>query len=291
MEMNHSKKWTKHLIYCAMATTMTVMVNCTHTAKPTRPIEATGLVGSLEYHRAFEGEGIKNRDIVIWLPDEYQNNLSKRYPVLYMHDGQNLFLTETSCGTEWRVDEICDSLINANVIAPMIVVGIYNTDDRMQEYIPGEKGTHYMNFIINRLKPYIDSTYRTIPDRESTFVGGASAGGTISFMLAWEHPEIFSKAICMSPALKVGGRYEIDYVKEVMPYKEFKKDLVLYLDNGGQGVDTLLQPGIDEMLVELAKKGFVENQDMFWIKDSTAQHHESAWSKRLPKALELTMKK
>ncbi len=240
------------------------------------------ITGTVKYHPAFKGENILPRDVIVWLPPGYENT-TKRYPVLYMHDGQNLFDKTTSAfGVEWNVDETMDSLIRFDIISPDIVVGIYNTSNRTSEYTPGDTGTAYMNFIVNELKPFVDSVYRTKPGREDTFTGGSSAGGLISFMLVWEHPEIFSKAICMSPALKISY---IDYVA-VVDSSENRDLIFYYIDNGGVGVEEKLQPGIDEMISKLKEKGYREGEDYFYLIDSDAEHFESAWARRFPEAVQ-----
>jgi len=154
----------------------------------------------------------------------------------------------------------------------------------MKEYTPGDKGTAYMNFVVNVVKPLIDSTYRTKPDRMHTLVGGSSAGGIISFMLAWEHPEVFSKAICMSPAFKSLSPGGWDYTHTVRESKG-KKPIFLYLDNGAIGLDSQLQPGIDAMLTALKSKGYTEGKDFVFLRDPNAKHSEADWAKRFPNAL------
>ncbi|HEU4507268.1 MAG TPA: alpha/beta hydrolase-fold protein [Pyrinomonadaceae bacterium] len=249
------------------------------------------ITGTVRYHRALKGAGIQDRDLIVWLPPGYEAETNRRYPVIYMHDGQNVFDPVTSSfGTDWSIDETADELIRKKSIEPIIVVGIYNTSERMREYTPGDKGTAYMNFVVKTVKPLIDSTYRTKPDRKNTIVGGSSAGGMISFMLAWEHPDVFSKAICMSPAFRnpvaAGGW---NYVKVVQNSNGKKKDVFFYLDNGGIGLESQLQPGIDEMLSALKSKGYEEGKDFIFIPDPTAQHFESAWAKRFPHALTLVV--
>ncbi|MBC5772753.1 histidine kinase [Pontibacter sp. KCTC 32443] len=248
---------------------------------------AGGVTGVLKYHKDLTWNNLPKRDLVVWLPPGYEENKNKRYPVLYMHDGQNIFDPATSSfGVDWQLDETCDSLIRAKVIEPVIVVGIYNTSNRMEEYIPGEKGNAYMQFIVNQVKPLIDKTYRTKPSRKHTLVGGSSAGGIISFMLAWKYPKIFSKAICMSPAFKI---QHIDYVDDVLAYRGKKKKLYFYIDNGGIDLEEKLQPGIDEMLAALKQKGYKEGNDFTWIKAPEDKHFEAAWAKRMPKALILAL--
>jgi predicted alpha/beta superfamily hydrolase len=173
----------------------------------------------------------------------------------------------------------------------VIVVGIYNTSDRMKEYTPGDKGTAYMNFVVDTVKPLIDSAYRTKPDRKNTIVGGSSAGGIISFMLVWEHPDVFSKAICMSPAFKSLSADGWDYTQTVRTSKGSPKPIFLYIDNGGIGLDSQLQPGIDDMLTALKTKGYQEGKHFIFIHDPTAKHSEADWAKRFPTALKLVLGK
>ena len=241
------------------------------------------ITGTVKYHYNFEGKNLLDRDIIVWLPTNYDNN-NERYEVLYMHDGQNLFDPKTSSfGVDWQVDEAMDSLITLKKIKPLIVVGIYNTKDRSSEYLPADKGKDYMQFLVHQLKPFIDKNYRTKPGRKHTFVGGSSMGGIISFALVWEYPAVFSKAICMSPAFKIN---HIDYVKDVIGYTGKKKKIKLYIDNGGIGLEEQLQPGIDNMLKALEQKGFIKGTDYLWVHDKNAKHFEAAWAKRMPFALQ-----
>ena len=252
------------------------------------------ITGTVKYHRTLKGAGIQDRDLIVWLPPGYEADKSRRYPVIYMHDGQNIFDPVTSAfGVDWSIDETADDLIKKKVIEPVIVVGIYNTSDRMKEYTPGDKGTAYMEFVVKTVKPLIDSTYRTKPDRKNTIVGGSSAGGIISFMLVWEHPDVFSKAICMSPAFKtpVSMAAGWDYAKVVATSSDRKKDVFFYIDNGGVGLESQLQPGIDEMINALKSKGYKEGKDFVVVIDPTAKHSEADWAKRFPNAVQLMLKK
>lgn len=242
------------------------------------------ITGNVRYRKNFNGKGILPRDIIVWLPPSYDSLSNKKYPVLYMQDGQNVFDPGTSSfGVDWQIDETADSLIKAKAIEEIIVVGIYNTYQRGSEYNQTDLGYAYMRFIVKELKPFIDSTYRTLPDRKNTAVGGSSSGGLISFMMLWEYPDIFSKAACISPAFKIS---DIDFVSSVKNYSGNKKDIKIYIDNGGVGLEKELQPGIDEMLIALKDKGYMENQDLLWVKDSSAEHDEAAWAKRVYRFLE-----
>lgn len=243
------------------------------------------ITGTVTYHKQITGVGILPRDIIVWLPPDYKES-KKRYPVVYMHDGQNIFDPATSSfGVDWKIDESADSLIRNKITKPFIVVGIYNTSDRTKEYTPGEKGEAYMKFVVNKVKPLIDSAYRTKSDRKNTIVGGSSAGGIISFMLVWQYSNVFSKAICMSPAFKIE---DIDYVKTVLESKE-KRSCFFYIDNGGIGLESRLQPGIDEMMAALKQKGYREGKDYFYYIDQKAKHFESDWAKRFPKAISICL--
>ncbi|WP_230392133.1 alpha/beta hydrolase-fold protein [Pontibacter sp. FD36] len=249
--------------------------------RASKPISG-GITGTVAYHRNLTADSLLPRDLIVWLPPGYEES-NKRYPVLYMHDGQNVFDPATSSfGVDWRIDETADSLIRNRQMEPVIMVGIYNTSERMEEYVPGLKGSAYMDFVVNRLKPLVDQTYRTKTCAKHTLTGGSSAGGIMAFMLAWEYPQVFSKAICMSPAFKI---MHIDYVKEVQAYKGKKKKLKLYIDNGGIDLEARLQPGIDEMLAALQVQGYREGKDYIWVLDKKAQHNEAAWAKRMPAAL------
>lgn len=244
------------------------------------------ITGAVRYHRGLRGAGIQDRDLIVWLPPGYEADKKRRYPVIYMHDGQNIFDPVTSAfGVDWSVDETADDLIRKKSIEPVIVVGIYNTGDRMKEYTPGDKGTAYMNFVVKTVKPLIDSTYRTKADRKNTIVGGSSAGGIISFMLVWEHPDVFSKAICMSPAFQSLSPGGWDYARVVQNSNGNKKDVFFYIDNGGIGLDSQLQPGIDALLTALRSKGYKEGTDFVFVRDPIAKHFEADWAKRFPQAL------
>jgi len=226
-----------------------------------------------------KGKGIKDRDVVVWLPPCYDENSEVHYPALYMHDGQNMFDPKTSAfGVDWQIDEASDTLIRKGYIEPIIIVGIYNTPDRTSDYSPNDTGYAYMNFIVNDLKPFIDNNYRTLPEREFTATGGSSMGGLISFMLLWEHSNVFSQAACLSPAFKIGS---FDFVAPVENYTNNKKNIRIYIDNGGVGLEDSLQAGIDDMLVALKNKGYAENGDLYWYKDADAKHFESDWAERI----------
>jgi predicted alpha/beta superfamily hydrolase len=269
-------------------TLLTYTVNVWRKHDKVEPVFEGQVTGKIVYHRKLKKEGLKDRDAIVWLPPGYESDIDKFYPVYYMHDGQNMFDPKTSAfGIDWQMDEAADSLIKNGEIEPMIIVGITSTTNRTKEFTPSDTAQIYMDFIVNDLKPLIDKTYRTRPEREFTITGGSSAGGTISFMLLWEWNEIFSKAICMSPAFKI---LQIDLVSAVRSYNGEKKDIRIYFDNGGRGVDKKLLSGIDEMITVLKDKGYKEGEDYMLVFDKEAEHTESEWAKRIPGALRFLSK-
>lgn len=241
------------------------------------------ITGKVRYHKNFIGSTITARDIIVWLPPSYDSLKNKRYPVLYMNDGQNIVDPLTSSfGIDWQIDEAADSLTKMHLINEIIIVGIYNSNKRNFEYSKTYLGDAYMNFIVGELKPFIDSTYRTLDNRKNTAICGSSLGGLASFMLVWEYDSLFSKAACLSPAFKID---QFDYVTLVENYSGAKKDIKFYIYNGGKGVDEKLQQGIDEMLKALLNLGYETKKDILFTKDNEAEHSESAWAKRVPEML------
>ncbi len=154
----------------------------------------------------------KARDVIIWLPPSYADG-QQSYPVLYLHDGRNLFDAAMAFGScEWGVDEVMTAGLASGSWPETIVVGIDNTIDRMSEYTPfpdpkhkGGNGDNYLRFLVEELKPMIDRDFRTLPDRRHTFIGGSSLGGLISLHAATAYPEIFGGIIAMSPSIWWGG--------------------------------------------------------------------------------------
>lgn len=141
------------------------------------------------------------KKIWVYLPKGYTTS-AKKYPVIYMHDAQNLFDASTSYAGEWNIDETLDS-----IHAKVIVIGIENTENRMEELTPfqhskygGGKADAYLDFIVTTLKPRIDATYRTKTNAKNTAIFGSSLGGLVSFYAAIKYPEVFGKVGCFSPA-------------------------------------------------------------------------------------------
>lgn len=167
----------------------------------------------------------KKRGIWVYTPHKYNASSSVRYPVLYMHDGQNLFDAKTSFAGEWGIDEVLDSLINDGV-KPSIVVGIDNGTERIREYNPADNekyGTSlaedYLKFIITQLKPYIDSAYKTKPDAANTMMAGSSLGGLVSYYAAVKYQNVFGKAGFFSSSFWIDSS-----LTNLQPIQKFSTD-------------------------------------------------------------------
>ena len=237
------------------------------------------VTGNVKYHRRFHSAILGNdRDLIVWLPGDYDKHPARRYPVLYAHDGQNLFDPATAfAGVDWALDETADSLIHAGRIGPLIVVGIANTDDRMHEYTTA-RGREYARFLIEEVKPFVDKTYRTLPDRSHTAVMGSSLGGLISLFLAWEHPQVFSMAACLSGSWMWDKAAAFELIEgDTLPAPSIK----LYIDHGSEGDEGRYAWIYRSMRDTLIGRGFVLGKTLeynFGIGDS---HHESAWARRV----------
>ncbi|HLF20200.1 MAG TPA: alpha/beta hydrolase-fold protein [Bacteroidota bacterium] len=239
-----------------------------------------GITGNVKYHRSIMGEGLRyDRDVIVWLPPSYDKDELRRYPVLYMHDGQNVFDPSTSfIGYDWHVDEVADSLMRGEKIQEIIIVAVNNSPDRVPEYSDSELGRKYATFVVYQLKPFIDKTYRTKPDAANTGVMGSSMGGLSSFLFVWWYPDVFSKAGCLSSAFLFDDGKTL---KEVDSYKGPGKNVRVYMDCGGAGMEARLKPGMDEMRRILLKKSYKEGVDFEYFYDENAEHIERAWAERV----------
>lgn len=244
------------------------------TATVTDPI-----LGALQTHAQLTFPGLDYpHDLSVWLPPDYSESDRQRFPVLYMHDGQNLFdPAQSFCGHDWKVDETMVRLSEEGVIQPAIVVGISNSPDRMEELnLLTRKGRAYRSFLVEQVKPFIDTTYRTMPAREWTGIMGSSMGGLVSFQLAWQHPDVFSFAGCLSPAFWKTGAKTVAQVR-ASPCPD--PPIRIYLDAGEY--EPPIVAGLQQMLELLQDKGFRKGVDLLEHFEAGANHSEAAWSARL----------
>jgi len=218
----------------------------------------------------------RNRRIRIYLPPEYQIS-DESYPVLYMHDAQNLFDDATSYAGEWGVDETLNELAKKKALS-LIVVGIDNgLDKRMNELSPwtneqfGQaEGKAYMNFIVQVVKPYIDRHYRTLADKENTAIMGSSMGGLISHYAIFNYRDVFSKAGIFSPSF-----WYSDRVFEFSDPEKLIKNAKLYFIVGeNEGPDMV--NGLNKMTNQLLDQGLASDQLSTSV-IAGGEHNEALW--------------
>lgn len=241
--------------------------------------------GTIEQIDAVYSPELDNeRDLLVSLPGGYATG-DRRYPVIYMHDGQNLFDPATSFAGSWNVDIALAEVSLDGLDA--IVVGIPNMGrDRLAEYSPfahpelgGGRGDVYLEFLINTVKPLIDSRYLTAPDREHTGIAGSSMGGLISLHAFFRHPEVFGFAGILSPSLWLTEVDTFAFIEQA-PFSPGK----LYLDVGAlEGVRNVAKAIRLRDLLEA--KGYKLGEDLMWVEEERGFHHESAWARRFREAL------
>ncbi len=241
------------------------------------------IIGYTQYYHEFYSVYLKNeRDIIIWFPPSYLES-HKEYPVLYMHDGQNLFNPHTSyIGYDWKIDETATVLMEKNLIEEFIIVGIYNTKDRLEEYnFFTQNGKNYANFIIKELKPYIDEKYRTLTGKNNTAIMGSSMGGLISFQLYWNFPGVFNKAGCLSNSFWVDNGAVFEMVKS---NPKIRKNSKLYIDCGT--LETELIDDYKKMCELLKDIGYEEEKNLKCFLQEGGRHSEYDWANRVHIPLE-----
>lgn len=228
------------------------------------------------------------RRIWIYLPPDYEVS-DKNYPVLYMHDGQNLFYSETSFAGSWGLEKTLDDMCNSNKHEGLIVVGIDNAGkNRMREYNPwmelGGKGSLYSDFIINTLKPHIDTNYRTKKEKDFTGIMGSSMGAYISLYIALKNPDVFSRVGLLSPAFWLYKQHLNLFLKNITAIDPVK----IYFSVGTkEGDEERAKDYLEttQFVHDLLNKK-ISNTDYIFIEiieDGT--HCECEWSKVFPKAV------
>jgi predicted alpha/beta superfamily hydrolase len=227
-----------------------------------------------------------NNDRKLWvcLPPGYDKARAEGYPIFYMHDGQNLFDAATGFAGEWNADETAERLIHGNKIEPLIIVGIENTKDRMTEYTPGERGTLYLRFVAEEVKPFIDAIYHTTRDRTKTAVGGSSLGGLISLYTAQKYPETFGLCAAISPAVWWNKRAALG---DLADDPAWMKRTRFWIDTGtDEGRPQEKQVDVVRSLGSLLEKnGLKPDRDFRLSVIEGAKHNEAAWSQRFDQVL------
>ena len=275
--------------------------------------------GRVEEYPQFESGHMSPRQVYVWLPDGYSPR--EKYPVLYMHDGQMLFDdTWTWNGQEWQVDEVMGKLIAEGTIPPAIVVGVAHGNNRFGEYFPEKvlgyldsvpaasasaqaldymlsfcdvyEADEYLRFLTTELKPFIDSRYSTLPDREHTFIAGSSMGGLISMYALCEYPDVFGGAACMSthlPMITSADYARAAHISQTV-FDAFLRYLsdhlpaagsrLLYTDRGDSTLDALYPPYQNRLDSLLTSRGWTAPDWQTRVFPG-ATHTEHDWAARL----------
>ncbi|MGH7511843.1 MAG: alpha/beta hydrolase [Gemmatimonadales bacterium] len=235
--------------------------------------------------RVYSPELENRRDVLVYLPPSYHGR-RRSYPVLYMHDGQNLFDPDTSFAGEWGVGRILDAAARRGLEA--IVVGVPNMGaERLDEYSPfhdpgaggGGHGAAYAAFLATTLKPLVDGRFRTRPSRDSTLILGSSMGGLISLYALFRHPDVFGAVGALSPSLWFGAGAifaEVDRAP-LVPAR-------IYLDIGTlEGAEHVANAR--RMRDLLQAKGYRPGRDLRWLESRCGRHDERSWGRRFARAL------
>jgi len=265
--------------------TLTLTVSAWQDCFETIPIHTTaGKNVSVWRTNFFMPQFKRTRAIRVYLPPDYATS-GKRYPVIFMHDGQNLFDVLTSYSGEWGVDEALDSL-NAKFGLSCIVVGIDNGGDfRIEELTPwrnaemnlGGKGDLYAQFVVETLKPAIDSAFRPIPEPKSTFVGGSSLGGLISLYIAAKYPNKIGGAIVFSPSI-----WFSDTIYSWLSSCRINSMQRFYF-YGGQPESATMVSDMLKVVAVLKKSGLIKSK--FVVSTSKdGRHNEQYWKREFPVA-------
>jgi predicted alpha/beta superfamily hydrolase len=256
-------------------------------------------IGTLKRH-TMGNALISQRNVDVWCPPGYAEDATRCYPVVYMHDGQNLFDPKVAFGgVAWAIPAAMQRVMQEHDLPGAIVVGVWNSPRRRREYMPerflrtpaGKERLHeliaehggepladaYLHFLVNKVKPFIDATYRTLPELAHTKVMGSSMGGLISLYALTEYSAIFSAAGCVSTHWPAGESALVDYFATRLPPVGTHR---LYFDHGTEELDAAYEPFQLQMDEHLRRAGYTHNVDWITRKFPGTGHSERDWSKR-----------
>jgi predicted alpha/beta superfamily hydrolase len=251
------------------------------------------LAGTVEQHPEFRSAILgQTRRVWVYLPPQHAREPERRFPVLYMQDGQNVFDGATAflAGKEWEVDETEERLIAEGKIEPVVVVALDNGGERRAfEYLPTRDGRAgdgggadlYGRMLVEELKPWVDARYRTKTGREDTGLAGSSFGGLAALYVGLRHPDVFGKIAALSTSVWVDDRFIVRFVDGLSG----KPDTRVYVDIGtreGRGA----VPDARALRDALVRKGWREGVDLRYVEAQGAVHNEVAWAARMPAVLE-----
>jgi predicted alpha/beta superfamily hydrolase len=241
----------------------------------------------LRKHEKFRSRVLRNqRDLIVYLPPRYRDEPRRRFPILYLHDGQNLFDAATSFvpGMDWQVGHTADDFILTGAVQPLIIVGIYNAGKaRINEYTPtkaprlgGGRADRYAKFLMQEVMPFIQREYRALSDPRVTGIGGSSLGGLLSLYLGLKHPRTFGRIAALSPSVwwnhSVIHRFAAATNVEQRPR--------IWLDIGTNESPRIV-PDVEQFRDILLQKGWQLGRDLFYQRVDGAEHNEAAWARRV----------
>jgi enterochelin esterase-like enzyme len=243
----------------------------------------------LRLHKAFKSSHLPgDRDVIVYVPPGYDEELGQTYPVLYLHDGQNLFDGRTSFVKDrtWRVLEHADAAIEAGEIEPLVIVGIYNTGDRrLAEYtheynwqMGGGEADAYGQLVTRELMPWIASQYRVRQDREATGLGGSSLGGLVSLYLGLRFPAVFGRLAVMSPSVWWNHKSILGYLNEHAP--QVWERPRIWLDAGDREGQKALRD-VEHLARRLKANGWKPGESLHFEKVEGGTHDEASWAGRV----------
>jgi predicted alpha/beta superfamily hydrolase len=238
-------------------------------------------------HERYPSRYLRNhRDLIVYLPPGYDAQPQRRFPVLYLHDGQNLFDGATSFipGMDWHVGHTADQFIQEGLVEPLIIVGIYNVGkQRLAEYTPtrmprlgGGRADRYAKFLLNEVRPFVGSQYRVAEGAESTGIGGSSLGGLVSLYLGLRQPQIFGKIAALSPSVWWNERVILRFV-DAAPVHPMPR---IWLDIGTREGPRIVDD-VERFRDALIRKGWQREQNLHYERVEGAEHNEAAWAQRV----------
>jgi predicted alpha/beta superfamily hydrolase len=263
------------------------------------PVKQTGITGDIFRYIDFPSKITDARNVDVWLPPNYTGDNGEKYPVIYMHDGQNLFDPKASFSkVDWGIDETMTRLIKENKINAAIIVGIWNTPRRTIEFMPqrafdvrdktkrksknidkkSAESDKYLKFLVSELKPFIDKTYRTKSDRKNTFVMGSSMGALMSLYAVGEYPDIFGGAGCLSTHYPLGEGVILNYLEKYPPSPKKHK---IYFDYSTKGLDANYEPYQRKADALMRKKRYKQGKNWITRKFVGDDHSEKSWRGRV----------
>jgi len=238
-------------------------------------------------HEGFSSRILRNRrDLIVYLPPGYDTEPGRQYPVLYLHDGQNLFDGATSFipGMDWHVGQTADESIQEGRAEPLIIVGIYNAGkQRLGEYTPtrapklgGGRANRYAKFLLDEVRPFVQENYRVRQGVENAGIGGSSLGGLVSLYLGLREPRIFGKIAALSPSVwwneRVILRFAATAAVEPLPR--------IWLDIGTREGPRIVDD-VERFRDVLLKKGWQVGHNLHYERVEGAEHNEAAWAQRV----------